>query len=270
LDVDLEAHARDAEWLKDQGLLERAQHLITPGPIGDAEAAVELARDVRRQIGITSGPLGPLAEVGELFGLYISVVDRDVSGASLQMEPGFGVAVIGGHAQPGRRRWTAAHEIGHHLTGDAYHSDVGVAASDAEKEKVIDAFVGEFLLPTDDVRAAWSGAAQAEPYSQLVRIAAEYRLSWSSTIASASRADVIDRRDVQGLRARTPTRGDFLEIVGYEPLADLTPGTTGPGWKRAVFAAWRNGRISAERAVQLVQYTLTVGDLPQLEVFDRQ
>lgn len=145
-----------------------------------------------------------------------------------------------------------------------------MAASDAEKEKVIDAFVGEFLLPTDDVRAAWSSAAQAEPYSRLVRIAAEYRLSWSSTIASAGRADVIDRRDIQGLRARTPTRGDFLEIVGYEPLADLIPGTTGPGWKRAVFGAWRNGGISAERAVQLVQNTLTVGDLPQLEVFDKQ
>lgn len=61
LDVDLETHARDAEWLKEQGLLERAQHLVTPGPVGDTEAAVELARDVRRQIGIRSGPLGPLA-----------------------------------------------------------------------------------------------------------------------------------------------------------------------------------------------------------------
>lgn len=270
LDVDLEGHARDAEWLREQGFLGVPPYLITPRPVSDNESAIKLARDVRKQAGMSSGPLGSLAEVGELFGLYILVVDRDASGASLQFDPGFGVAVIGGRAQPGRRRWTAVHELGHHIVGDAYNSDVGVAASDAEKEKLIDSFVGEFLLPAEDILAAWSGRPSEEPFRLLVRLAAEYRLSWSSTVAAACKAGIIKRSDVQSFRARTPTRGDFFDIVGCEPNVDLAVGTTGPVWKRAVFAAWRTGRVSAERAVGLLRNTLSTGDLPRLDVADTE
>ena len=63
--------------------------------------------------------------------------------------------MLGGQAEPGRRRWTAAHELGHHLLRDAYHSDVGVSATASERERVIDAFAGEFLLPEADIVHAW-------------------------------------------------------------------------------------------------------------------
>ncbi|MHA6618928.1 helix-turn-helix domain-containing protein [Pseudonocardia sp. DLS-67] len=265
LDIDLEGHARDAEWLKQQGFLSTTSLPIF-GPVPDIAAATGLAKQARNIAGIESGPVPRLVDAAEKFGLYILVVDRDASGASLQLDRGFGVAVVGGRAQPGRRRWTAAHEIGHHLIGDAYHSDVGVSASEDEKEAVIDAFVAEFLLPRDEVRTAWESDPLADPYPKLVKLAAAYRISWSATVAAATASRVIERSDAQRLRARTPTRGDFLEVVGAEPRPDLDIGATGPAWKRAVLGAWRAGRISTDRARALLHESLDLSEFPQRDV----
>ena len=270
LDVDLETHARDAEWLVEQGALEIPTTQAIVGQAGDATAAVELARSTRRAIEKPSGPLGPLSEVAEVLGLFIRVLKRDVAGASLQLRPGFGVAVIGGESPPGRRRWTAAHEIGHHITGDAYHSDAGVAASESERESVIDAFADELLLPRNDVLAAWSAAGSTDPRTTLIELAARYRLSWSATVSAVRQAGLIDADQSQQLRANSPLRGDFLEIVGYEPDEDLRPGTTGPLWNKAVLAAWHNGAVSAQRAVDLLGGAITIDELPQRELAEGQ
>jgi transcriptional regulator with XRE-family HTH domain/Zn-dependent peptidase ImmA (M78 family) len=260
LDADLAAHARDAEWLVGEELL-RVDHVLrVSGPAGTVEQGRELARQARDALGRPAGPLDGLAGVCEAFGLYVLPVDRDAEGASVSLGA-YGVAVIGAKREPGRRRWTAAHELGHHLLGDAYHSDVGVAASEREREAVVDAFAGEFLLPEVAVRAEWS-SGPAESRLRLIRLAGRYRLSWSATVLAAARFGVVSDGQARSLRSDTPTRGDFQEVLGTEPAPDLLPGESGPAWRSAVLAAWRSGTITAARTVELLHGQLTAEELP--------
>jgi transcriptional regulator with XRE-family HTH domain/Zn-dependent peptidase ImmA (M78 family) len=267
LDIDLETHARDAAWLRDEGFPMAVEPPVS-GSAGTPAEAAELARQARKHLQKPSGPLGSMAAVAECFGLYLLVVDRDASGASLELDVGFGVAVVGGRAQPGRRRWTAAHELAHHVLGDPYHSDVGVSASDSEKETVVVAFAAELLLPDADLQEAWTRKAASDPRRALIELSARYRLSWSATVAAAIHAGVLSKDEGQRLRAHSPLRGDFLDVVGSEPPEDLVVGTTGPLWRHAVLAAWRDFKVSAERAVELLAEAIPASQLPEREAVD--
>jgi transcriptional regulator with XRE-family HTH domain/Zn-dependent peptidase ImmA (M78 family) len=216
----------------------------------DAAAAEALARAARARLGI-DGPLPELADVCERFGLYLLVVDRDADGASMLLDEleGVGAAVIGGQADPGRRRSTAAHELGHHLFGDAYSSDVGVSSDD--RERVIDAFVREFLLPAAAMRLDWPADSE-QHWTALVRVAGTYRVSWRLAVHRAVDLGLIDATEQRLLEARTPVLGDFLGQLGITPVGDLTSGTTGAAWKRAVLAAYRRSLITGVRALQLL------------------
>lgn len=263
LDADLTAHARDAEWLASHGFLPVGGLPRPTGSAADPAAGRELARRTRGLLGADVRPLGGLAGVCEAFGLYVLPVDRDAEGASLALD-GFGVAVVGAQREPGRRRWTAAHELGHYLLGDAYSTDVGVAASERDREAVIDAFAGEFLLPEAAVRAAWGVAG--DDRARLIDLAGRYRLSWSATVQGACAAGVLTGPDARALRADTPTRGDFQLVLGADPLADLAAGETGRAWRSAVLTAWQRSAVTPARAVELLHGQLGPDELPRREL----
>lgn len=261
MDIVLQTHLRYAQWLVGHGFLVPAQP-IPPAKKMDSASAVDMARRARQAIGVPDGPLGPMASVTEQFGLYLVVVRENVEGASILVDD-FGVAAIGGSDDPARRRWTAAHELGHHLLQDAYHSDVGVATSQDERELIIDKFAGEFLLPESDLRSSWQARGpHAEVRSLLVALAAQYRLSWSAVVSTALNHGLIDRGQARRLRADNPVRGEFLAVCGSEPAHDLDVGSTGARWKQAVLAAWDAGAITDTRAVELLYDAISVADLP--------
>lgn len=258
LDVALETQARDTLWLVENRVL------APPTLAATAESdPLRLARQVRAALGQSSGPLGPLAEVAERLGLYLTVVDVDGDGASVLLD-GYGAAVVG-HVRrdPGRRRWTAAHEIGHHLLRDEYTTDVGgVASSREDREGVINTFAGEFLLPAADLASSLDGAGEDEFRARLVRVAAEYRLSWSAVVNRSRQSELIPERLARRLRDEVPVRGDFLAVVGWEPEPDLEFGERGPQWRQAVLAAYQDALITGRRAVELLGTDLEVEDLP--------
>ncbi len=260
LEVELETQARDTEWLL-------AHELLRPPeiPVTERRGAKDLAWHARSILGKPVGPLGPLAEVGERLGLYLVVVDIDADGASMSLGT-CGVAVIGAAADPGRRRWTAAHEIGHHLLRDEYTTDVGGgSASRDEREQLVDDFVGELLLPRNDIVSALSEARESpvdDIRARLIAVAAEYRVSWSAVVASARQCEVITVEVARQLRADTPVRGDFLAVLGREPQPDLVLGDRGPQWRRAVLSGHREGLLTTERVVELLGSGLTVDDVP--------
>lgn len=260
LDADLEAHLADTSWLVDHALL----HPPEPppaSPAGTVERARALARETRRQLGLApSDPVGPVAAACEQFSLYLHVVDRDADGASLLADT-FGVAVIGGRSDPGRRRFTGAHELGHHLLGDAYHSDAGVAASLDQREQIVHAFAAELLIPDDVLHTAWQRDATTR--ERLIWLAGTYRVSWSVALGAAHRAGLVPPDEHQRLRADTPRRGEFLAVLGAEPVEDLTIGEVGPAWQRAVLAGWQSGELTAARTVELLHSRLDEDDLPE-------
>lgn len=267
LDARLEGHARNARWLVAHRFLLPPSPSVTPA--GGEKDPATLARRARHALGATAGPLGPMADVAEEFGLFLTAVDEPAEGASLLLD-GYGVAVLSSRADPGRRRWTAAHELGHHLLQDEYHSDAGgVAASREEREQAIDRFAEEFLLPEADLRNAWRRRGPDDtPRSTLIGLSARYRLSWGAVVTKARRLGLIDGAEARRLRARSPVLGDFLGLLGSAPVPDLEAGTTGVRWRRAVFAAWKAGAVAAARAVELLYGAVGEDDLPEREAED--
>ncbi|MFF8565183.1 helix-turn-helix domain-containing protein [Streptomyces albidoflavus] len=266
LDATLEEHARRARWLVGNGFLHPPEPSPEPPRENGTVDPVALAATARSAIGVPGGPLGALADCLEELGLYLTVVDEPAEGASLLCE-GYGVAVISGQAAPGRRRWTAAHELGHHLMQDEYHSDAGVAAGRDAREQLIDAFVEEFLLPTADVRQAWSPVSEGQdPRKTLIELSGTYRVSWSATVNRARKLRLIDPQEARRQKADTPVRGDFLAVLGCQPVPDLEEGTTGRQWRQAVLAAWEAGAVTAPRAVDLLNGALTEDELPSRDL----
>ncbi|KLJ03403.1 DNA-binding protein [Streptomyces sp. KE1] len=266
LDATLEEHARRARWLVGNGFLRPPEPPPEPPRENGTVDPVALAAAARGRLGAPSGPLGALTDCLEGLGLYLTVVDEPAEGASLLCE-GYGVAVISGQAAPGRRRWTAAHELGHHLMQDEYHSDAGVAAGRDAREQLIDAFVEEFLLPARDVRETWAPVAEGQdPRRTLIALSATYRVSWSATVNRARTLRLIDAHEARRQKADTPVRGDFLAVLGRQPAPDLEIGTTGRRWRQAVLAAWEAGAVTAPRAVDLLNGALAEDELPSRDL----
>ena len=264
LDVYLEQHYLDAQQLLTLG------HLQLPGrpELGsatDPTQARALAQAVRQHLNVGEQPLGAMAEVCEQLGLLLLVVDVDGEGASLR-DGDYGVAVLGHGAEPGRRRATAAHELGHHLLGDEYSSDVGIAASRDEREQLIEAFAAELLLPQSAVVAAASQLTGVALRDALVAMAARWRVSWSLTVTTAAQVMALSMGTRRRLQAQDPTRAEFVAVLGETPQPDLVQGSTGPRWRRGVLQAYQAGNITAERAVELLHGLLGPADLPDRDL----
>ena len=264
IDALLEGHLRDAEQLRSLGALSAVEG-VPETTVADAEAARAFARTIRTFANVPSGPLPALADFAERVGLFVLVADFDVDGSSLSPDRGFGVAVLGGKFPSGRRRFTAAHEIGHHVLGDEYQSDIGVAASRDDREQLIDVFAGELLLPSDELLALWSSGDGEDAWTRLVRLSAGYRVSWAAVVRAAQKLELIGKSEAQAMYARTPQRGDFMAICGDAPTEDLHIGDVGPRWKKSVLASYRASRITRARAVELLHGALTVDELPTVD-----
>ncbi|WP_298806935.1 XRE family transcriptional regulator [uncultured Pseudokineococcus sp.] len=263
-DLLVEAHGRDVRWLVEEGFLRPTMR--PPAPVvttsNEAQAA---AQAVRQRLGLGLDPLPPVADVAEDLGLFLLVADEEVEGASLD-EGRWGAAVVGGRAAPGRRRSTAAHELAHHVLGDAYASDLPVSTSTDAREQLVDTVASALLLPEDVVRLALDGAGTtSERRAALVMIAARYRVSWTTALAAARHA--LPATEERHLRP-SPTRGEIMKVTGRDVEEDLQPGATGPRYTSAVLAAYSSGAVTADGALRLLHGRLQRDDLPPVDVDD--
>jgi Zn-dependent peptidase ImmA (M78 family) len=188
--------------------------------------------------------------VTDVLGQGASVVEGDVA-----------VAVVSLQGDPGRRRATAAHELGHLVIGDEYSSDLGVHASRADREALLDAFAAELLLPSQ-VLTEERGASEAISRDQLIGLAARYRTSWSLALRQAAHAGVLSSQARHDWGRASPTRSEFMEAVGWAPQPDLEAIRVPPRYAHAVMEAWRRGAVTATRAVELMHGQIAAADLP--------
>jgi Zn-dependent peptidase ImmA (M78 family) len=252
-------------WLHEvQQLIELG--VLQPGPVLKAKAAVdshdaarELALWVREQLGVGLNALDSLVELCERAGQYVLVTAVPGEGASVVVGD-VAVAVVSLEGDPGRRRATAAHELGHLVIGDEYSSDLGVHASRADREALLDAFAAELLLPTR-VLVDERGAAEAISRERLIGLAARYRTSWSLAIRQAAHAGVLSAQARHDWGRSTPTRSEFMEAVGWAPQPDLEAIRVPPRYAHAVMEAWRRGALTASRAVELMHGQISEADL---------
>ena len=267
VDAALEEFAQGVELLIDLGVLEPPAVRRTGRRIesvGDAEAA---ALEFREAHGFGPGPLRDLQGQAERCALYALSLDLPggFDGAYLGTEHG-GVALINGSVDPGRRRFTLAHEIGHHALEDEYSSDFDMAAGLEERERLINAFAIHLLMPRPAVTVRWAelletgGARRAA-----VILSAEYGVSWSATIPHLQHLRLLPPPECAGLLAAPPRRADYLEL-GLDVIPELAPPSVPRLYGAAVVKAYRRLAISADRAVELLHGALARADLPALEV----
>jgi len=260
LDLALVAWLHEVQQLVELGVLQPGPLLRAETPVDSQTAARELALWVRKQLGMDLEAIASLAEMCERAGQYVLVTDVRGEGASV-VEGDVAVAVVSLEGDPGRRRATAAHELGHLVVGDEYSSDLGVHASRADREALLDAFAAELLLPSQ-VLTEERGAAEAISRDQLIGLAARYRISWSLALRQAAHAGVLSAQARRDWGRSAPTRSEFMEAVGWAPQPDLEAVRVPPRYAHAVMEAWRRGLLTAARAVELMHGQITAADLP--------
>lgn len=170
--------------------------------------------------------------------------------------------MINGQVPPGRRRFNAAHELGHHLIGDEYSADFALGQTRQDRERLLDAFAVHFLARGSSVRQRWEALTGAEDErSALIRIAAEYRLSWSAACSHACNLGLIDADQRGVLQQRRPTTVDYVEL-GISFGEELVPPRIPQAFAQATLRAYRKNKIGADRAVELLRGTISADDLP--------
>jgi transcriptional regulator with XRE-family HTH domain len=260
LDLALVAWLHDVQQIVELGVLQPGPLLRVRTTVDSEAAARDLALWVREQLGLGSEAIDSLVELCERAGQYVLVADVPGEGASM-VDGDIAVAVVSLQGDPGRRRATAAHELGHLVIGDEYSSDLGVHTSRADREALLDVFAAELLLPSR-VLTAERGASETISRDQLIGLAARYRTSWSLAIRQAGHAGVLDPQARRDWARSTPTRSEFMEAVGWAPQPDLEAIRVPPHYAHAVMEAWRKGALTATRAVELLHGQITAVDLP--------
>lgn len=258
IEAGLLAWLRDVRQMLELGTLQARPTLTYTGTVRDAEAAREAAMWTRERLGLRLDPIETLMSVCEQAGQLVLVTDLPGEGASL-VDGDVAVAVVSRQPDPGRRRTTAAHELGHLVLGDEYSSDLGVSSSRADREGIVDAFAAELLLPTDVVAKEIVGGDLRDA---LTKLAAIYRTSWSLAVRQAFRAGVLESFQVAKWCSVAPTRAELREAVGWAPQADLETVQVPPTYAHAVMQAWKSDFVTSQRAVELMHGQIALDDLP--------
>lgn len=265
LEIALVAWLQDVRQLEDLGVLRPQPLLVYPSPVESQAAARAAAIWVRERLDLGQGPIASLLELCERSGQFVLVTDLPGDGASV-IDGAVAAAVVSLRGDPGRRRATAAHELGHLILGDEYSSDLGVHASRADREAAIDAFAAELLLPAQVIAEEGRGISR----DKLVQLAARYRTSWSLALRQAEYAEVLEASVRRGWSLATPTRAELMEAIGWAPQADLDSVRVPPGYAHAVMAAWRKSLVTSTRAVELMHGQIRGSDLPLLDDADME
>lgn len=264
LEEQLESVSRDVELLLDIGALSLPGVTLPVGVAShdEAEAGARMAREL---LGVPAGPLTHLQLLVEQVGLLAFSLDLGpsiIDGGYVRVGE-CGVALINGTSDAGRRRFTLAHELGHHLLADEYTSDFGLGSTRSERESLINAFAIHLLLPRSSMVSRWEElSGDDDSRRRLIQIAAEFQVSWSAVISHAATVGLISRDELGLFEVRRPTPADYFEL-GIRFETELEPVSLPAAFSQAAIRAFRRGVISADRVVQLLRGTLVEDDLPR-------
>jgi Zn-dependent peptidase ImmA (M78 family)/DNA-binding XRE family transcriptional regulator len=260
LDRRVERLARDIEFLETDGVLPpiEVRRLRMPETVAGAEDA---AAQARAWMHAEPGPLLDLQRHCEAVGLLafsLDLSEEGRDGAYVAVDT-WGVALINGAIDPGRRRFNLAHELGHHLFADAYAPEVTISPG-SETERMINAFAVHILLPRERVEEVWRGFE--DPRLAALALGVRFRASWTAVCSQLKNLGLIDERQRADLAADSPTAADFVEL-GERWVSELDPPAVPPEYGRRVLAAYRGGRLTASRTTELLWGTVREEELPE-------
>jgi Zn-dependent peptidase ImmA (M78 family)/DNA-binding XRE family transcriptional regulator len=260
LDLALENIARDVAFLIEQHILldrERVLH-AAPKTFEDTE---NLARIIRIEAGQLQGPIYDLQSTCEQLGLlaFSSALGTDSDDAACVEVSSLGVAVVNGTTEPGRRRFSLAHELGHHVIGDAYEPEPKLSGSDTER--MLNVFAAYFLMPRSAVQNTWNEFKDVSTRLAAIAVATRFRVSWTAACNQLRNLNLINGRERDLLVESELKKGEVLEL-GERWVAELEPPGVPPGYASAVVTAYRAGQLTLARTVELLHGTVTESELP--------
>lgn len=263
LDLALEDAARDVDFLIERDVIahpERVSHKLPE----TFEAAESLARDIRIETAQSDGPILDLQSICEHLGLlaFSLALGPDAGDAAYVEVRELGAAVVNGTTDPGRRRFSLAHELGHHLVGDAYEPEPRIGSSDTER--MFNAFAAYFLMPRAAVQNTWNEFSSRSPRLASIAVAVRFRVSWTAACNQLRNLDLIDNRERERLVETELTKGEMFEF-GERWIAELEPPSIPPQYARAVVGAYRTRRLTPARTVELLYGTVTESELPPVD-----
>ena len=263
LDSRVERIARDVDFLIGEGEIPQVTRIALDPP-SSVEASEDSAVEVRGKLGVRRGPLLGLQAHAERAGLFSFSLDLGKAGgdAAYVAVGDLGVAVINGALDPGRRRFNLAHELGHHVFQDAYAPEVGLSPQD-DNERLINAFAIHLLLPRGEVQGIMS-EFEGNPRLAAVAAAVRHRLSWTAVCAQLRNLGAIDAGTREELADHPPSRADFIEL-GEHWVAELDPPRVPPLYGKRVLAAYRRGKLTKARVLELLWGTVDHSELPEQE-----
>jgi len=259
LDRRIDQIARDVEFLEAEDLLPVIEPCRIDVPATPAEAE-DAAQCVRSLLGVGNDPLTDLQRHCEALGLLafsleLGETGGDAAYVSLDRR---GVCVVNGSTDPGRRRFNLAHELGHYVFDDAYAPEVAIQASEGI-ERIINAFGIHLLAPRDGVQKVWDEFDDTRLAA--VAIAIRYRASWTAVCAQLKTLNLISEDRRRQLVDTPPTTSDSLEL-GERWESELDPPAVPPDYGRRAIRAFRVGRLTPERTLELLWDTVAAADLP--------
>ncbi|MBI4700086.1 MAG: helix-turn-helix domain-containing protein [Deltaproteobacteria bacterium] len=263
-DVVLELLAADVEQLREMGLLRPTNHEGLGPTVDSVEGAEQAARLARDLLGSPAEPLLDLVRRVEELGLYAFVLDveSNVEGSYLSLAGGGGVALVQGRDPSGKRRFTLAHELGHHMLQDEYSTEWITGGKD-ERERLISAFAIHFLLPRAGVGARWRELDGAtDPRNAAIHVAAEHAVSWSALCSQLANLELVTKDERARLAAAPPSGLDFLERklqIHDVPAAPAVP----PGFMAAVASGYRRQLLGRQRALEMLRGAVEDSALPE-------
>jgi Zn-dependent peptidase ImmA (M78 family) len=168
---------------------------MSKGAVSAKEAARQRARELLEEFGISSAPV-PIEKIIKKCHVVLQYApfEEDLSGMAYIND---GLAIIGINAlhHPNRQRFSAAHELGHHMLHadhlrEAVHVDKGLRAllrDDVSSQGVdvleiqANAFASELLMPRDLlVKALDEDGVDMEDDAQIEALAKKFRVSASA------------------------------------------------------------------------------------------
>jgi Zn-dependent peptidase ImmA (M78 family) len=230
-----------------------------PGTYQEAE---DLARWARTEAALPDGPLPELQTFAErlgLLGFSLSLGPDGGDAASVEVD-GLGVAVVNGTTDPGRRRYSLAHELGHHLVGDAYEPSPRLAGT--ESESMLNAFAAYLLMPRPAVVGLWNQFSGAPARRAAIAVAVRFSVSWTAACNHLRNLDLIDSREREALVEKNLVKGELFEF-GERFTVELEPPSVPREYAGSVIAAYRRKRLTPAKAVELLHGTLTESELPE-------
>ena len=270
-DAILDGLARDVQLLFELNLLVAAPP-ARKRVIDSVESAEAAANDLRLHLALPPGPVWNLVANAERVGLYcfcLPLADEIIDGSFLRLDDA-GVALINGSNQPGRRRFTLVHELGHHVFEDDYSPEWILGSGHEEREKLINAFAIHFLMPRPSVVARWLELdGPKDPRQAALVLGAEYGVSWTALLGHLANLQFINEHAHKVLLNARPTKVDYLE-AGVSVREEIVSPTVPPKYGQAVIRAFKRHKISHDRAIQLLQGTASGEDLPEPDDIPRE